>query len=319
MKRIFTLMSLSICTLCAFGQTAVDFENFGLAADQFLNGSDGTTSFNTDYFSLPIDYNENYDSWTGWALSSVTDNETPGYGNQYSAITGAGVDGSLTYATSYNFGPNTLEMFSPIGGASEFSPNGIYITNATFTYFSMLEGDAFAKKFGGASGTDPDFLLLTIKGLNKEGQQDSVDFYLADYRFEDSNQDYIIDEWTFVDLTKFAAYENLQFQITSSDVGQFGINTPQYFCIDNVVFDVTTSTEDEAFSDLSVYPNPASEILNIEYDGEATIKITNGNGALVLSQTSLKNRVNISELPTGVYALLVTSKKGNATRRFVKI
>ena len=210
-------------------------------------------------------------------------------------------------------------MFSPIGGASEFSPNGIYITNATFTYFSMLEGDAFAKKFGGASGTDPDFLLLTIKGLNKEGQQDSVDFYLADYRFEDSNQDYIIDEWTFVDLTKFAAYENLQFQITSSDVGQFGINTPQYFCIDNVVFDVTTSTEDDAFSDLSVYPNPASEILNIEYDGEATIKITNGNGALFLSQTSLKNRVDISELPTGVYSLLVTSKKGNATRRFVKI
>jgi hypothetical protein len=34
----------------------------------------------------------------------------------------------------------------------------------------MLNGDSFAKKFGGASGNDPDFFKLTIIGKNAAEQ-----------------------------------------------------------------------------------------------------------------------------------------------------
>jgi hypothetical protein len=34
---------------------------------------------------------------------------------------------------------------------------GAYFTNTTYAALSMLSGDSFAKKFGGASGDDPDW------------------------------------------------------------------------------------------------------------------------------------------------------------------
>ncbi|MFT4534770.1 MAG: hypothetical protein ACJA1A_000310 [Saprospiraceae bacterium] len=319
MKRIFTIVAIAFTLLTASAQeTTVDFEDFGLSPGSFMNGSDGTSSFNTDYFSLPINYDDTYNSWTGWALSSMTDTMTPGVGNQYSAITGSGVNGSITYATSYNFVPNELQMFSPIGG-TDFAPNGIYITNATYPYFSMLNGDMFAKKFGGVDGTDPDFFLLTIKGVNGEGQPESVDFYLADYRFDDNSEDYIIDKWTFVDLSKFASYENLQFHLTSSDSGVYGVNTPQYFCIDNFIFDVTTSTEDESFANLNVFPNPANDMLNIALEGNGQYKILNNTGKILLSNSLQNNQIDISTLSSGVYNIIITTDNGNTTTRFVKI
>lgn len=319
MKRFFTIIALTCTGLTANAQeTTVDFEDFGLQSEEFRNGSDGTQAFETELVSLPINFDDTYSSWTGWALSTVTDNETPGFGNQYSAITGGGVDGSLTYATSYNFLPNSLTLEESIfpNGIKEL--RGIYITNATYTYLSMRDGDAFAKKFGGADGNDPDFFLLTIKGLNLEMEADSVDVYLADYRFDDNSEDYLLDEWMYVDLSNFSTGQDLSFHLSSSDVGQFGVNTPQYFCIDNIVFDLSSDTEDESFSDLLLYPNPASEIINVEMDLPATYSIINNNGQSVSNEKLTDQQIDISALNSGIYNLVITTVNGNATRRFVK-
>ena len=67
----------------------------------------------------------------------------------------------------------------------------------------MTNGDSFAKKFGDstdASGTSDgtngnDFFKLSIYGENN----DSIEFYLADFRGPDST-DYILKEWTYVSL-----------------------------------------------------------------------------------------------------------------------
>ena len=100
--------------------------------------------------------------------------------------------------------------------------------------------------FGGPSGDDPDFFMLTITGLDMQGQSvGSVDFYLADYRFEDNGLDVLVDSWTEVDLTSLDGAVQLSFALDSSDVGAFGMNTPAYFAIDN----------------LRLVPEPASLIL----------------------------------------------------------
>src|SRR5690606_18804829 len=40
--------------------------------------------------------------------------------------------------------------------------------------------------------------------------------------------------WAQVDLSDVAAAERLEFSVTSSDVGAFGINTPAYFAVDDI-------------------------------------------------------------------------------------
>ena len=47
--------------------------------------------------------------------------------------------------------------------------DGLYVTNNNYAYYSMLNGDAFAKKFGGGSSDDEDWFLLTITGKDVGG------------------------------------------------------------------------------------------------------------------------------------------------------
>ena len=101
--------------------------------------------------------------------------------------------------------------------------------------FAVLNGDGFSKKFGGPSGNDPDFFKLTITGKDATGATTgAVDLFLADYRFSDNSLDYVLSDWTFVDLSSLGAVSSLAFALDSSDTGQFGINTPGYFALDDL-------------------------------------------------------------------------------------
>ena len=100
----------------------------------------------------------------------------------------------------------------------------------------MLNGDSFAKKFGGPAGDDEDWFLLTITGKDVAGTVTGVvDFYLADYRFADNNLDYIVDTWDSIDLSSLGAVKTLELTLNSSDVGAYGMNTPASFAMDSLV------------------------------------------------------------------------------------
>lgn len=100
----------------------------------------------------------------------------------------------------------------------------------------MRDGCFPANKFGGPSGDDPDWFLLTITGKDASGADtNTVEFYLADYRFEDNSEDYIVDSWEYVDLSSLGVVKSLEFSLSSSDVGDFGINTPTYFAMDSLI------------------------------------------------------------------------------------
>lgn len=172
-------------------------------------------------------------SWSGFALSRETDTTTAGFGNQFSAVAGSGFGGSSQYAVSF------VDSFNPapqITFASGERPLSMQIVNTTYAALSMKNGDSFAKKFGGATGNDPDFFRLTINGLNTLNQPTgSVDFYLADYRFANNALDYIVTTWTPVDLSSLGASTHaLTFSLASSDNGSFGMNTPAYFATDQI-------------------------------------------------------------------------------------
>ena len=128
--------------------------------------------------------------------------------------------------------PNIVSL---TGSTEGHTVSGAYFTNTTYAYLSMRDGDGIAKKFGGVSGNDPDWFKLSITGIdNSDEYTATLDFYLADFRFADNSQDYIIDSWAWVDLTSLGNVVGIEFVVTSSDVGDYGMNTPAYFAIDNL-------------------------------------------------------------------------------------
>lgn len=320
MKQFFTTFFL-FSSLLSSAQTIADFENFDLVAESFLNGSDGTESFESGNINLFVDYNPAWNSWTGFAISNTTDTGTPGPTNQFSAITGEGAEGSSNYAVTFASEPSIIYLNdNAIGQPIE----GFHITNSTWAYWSMKNGDGFAKKFGGSTGDDPDWFLATFKAYrNGLLMNDSVDFYLADYRSQDNADDYIISTWEWIDLTSLGDVDSLQISLSSSDTGNFGMNTPGYFCLDNV----TTASEPLSTKnlnneiDFSIYPNPATDFLIFDWKeakGTAQIFDYQGKNWLVQELDNGQNQINLEALPKGFYTILINTDNGFLSKKFVK-
>ncbi|QZE15283.1 DUF4465 domain-containing protein [Halosquirtibacter laminarini] len=62
------------------------------------------------------------------------------------------------------------------------------------TLVDEIEGVDYAKKFGGTSGDDKDWLKLIVRGCDAANKETGkTETYLADYRFDDNTKDYILD------------------------------------------------------------------------------------------------------------------------------
>lgn len=211
------------------------FDDLSLETESYWNGSDGSGGFVSGSANFNNFYEHVWGSWAGFAYSNIKDTSAQSWASQYNAITGDAQSGDI-YAAGYL---DSFNQIAPIMALnSEQVLTGLYVTNSNYVYYSMLNGDAFAKKFGGASGDDPDWFLLTIIGKDASGNVTGVvEFYLADYRFADNSQDYIVDTWQYVDLTSLGVVKSLEFTLNSSDVGPWGMNTPAYFMLDTVISD----------------------------------------------------------------------------------
>lgn len=195
--------------------------------------------------SFPNTYDNEYGSWSGWAYSNVVDTTTDGYGNQYAAIAGGGIrggtttsGGTLTPGAIYAVAYGAPSAYSPAPTITLATPGEVLsadITNTTYAYLSMLNGNDYpAKQFG-----PDDWFLLTISAFNAAGQPTGtpVDFYLA-------QNGTIVNNWTNVSLASLGDnVKTLQFDLTSSDNDPlYGMNTPAYF----------------ALADLTVAPEPST-------------------------------------------------------------
>jgi hypothetical protein len=300
---------------------SVDFEDLTLADDSYWNGSDGTGSFESGIMSFP---NANYGSyWSDWSYSDMADVTTAGYANQYSAITGKGFDlennGDKIYGVAYAYSGTGVKFKDD----ATYPLSGFFVTNSTYAALSMEKGDAYAKKFGGADGNDADWFKLTVKGMKDDKETGSVDFYLADFRFDDNTKDYIVKTWQWVDLSSLGDIDSLKFSLSSSDTGDYGINTPAYFCADNFYFDNPTDIGDDIRKErVDIYPVPFSTSFTIEGANIVgkTYKIYDLNGRVVKTGRieSSVNPVSTGDLPSGNYIIVMEIQNGTVTQRVVK-
>jgi hypothetical protein len=233
--------------------TTVDFEALGANLpvqsdpdpdlEDYYNGYSATAASQpTDFASAGATFNNEFSDfgggccWQGWAYSQLTDTTTPGFGNQLSAIAGGGASDSATYGVAFTGGQVGAQgPVSRIVFDAEVSVLGASFTNTTYAALSMRDGDEFAKKFGGASGSDPDYFTLTVTGRDgANAATGSVEFALADFRFADDALDFIVMDWIFVDLSSLGTVAALEFELASSDASFGFLNTPSYFAIDDI-------------------------------------------------------------------------------------
>jgi hypothetical protein len=323
MKKIYILITSLLVGAAANAQQIIDFENHVLASESFDNGSAGGGNFsfggNGPVYLTNV-YDTAWASWNGFSISNVTDNTTPGWFNQYSAFPGSGYDGSTNYAVFYPNGQIT-------GQNGMVAIDSFKITNTTFSAISMRDGDAFAKQFGSPWNADStmldgtngeDFFKVWIICESSLGQKDSIEFFLADYRFADNTQDYIVDDWVNIDISNMGFPVNkVDFKLESSDIGAWGMNTPAYFAIDNISSGQLIGVEGLVELNVSVYPNPATDAVVVKGEsGELTITSLEGKRVFEVAHTATTT-INVSNFSAGIYVIQLSNASGSYTNRLI--
>ena len=113
-----------------------------------------------------------------------------------------------------------------------------------------------------------------------------------------------------------SAYDNQNIRIAihaTSDANMYGI------VIDNFVINGATDITENNSTSFSIFPNPATTILNVEAEGYNTIEIVNLLGQTVYTANATSNmQINVSNLNNGVYFVRMNGENGTATQKFIK-
>ena len=254
-------------------------------------------------------YSLDYGSWNGWAYANTTDTTTPGYDsitgnllNPFSAYTGSGAADSRTYAVASMditglYPPPTIERTAE---AQDLLFQSLRVTNTTYAALSMLHGDSFAEKFerGSGEGDDSgDYFKLIIEGKDAGGASlGTVDFYLADYGGGGSTEDYIVDTWTEIDISSLATAAKLEFSLESSDNGTWGMNTPGFFAVDDILLEapapdpaLTVSVAAGAVSEADAPPTARLEDVGTGLVDQSYWNGADGSGGFVSDGVAFNN------------------------------
>ena len=83
------------------------------------------------------------------------------------------------------------------------------------------------------------------------------------------------------------------------------------------VYAETEGIESAAMSTLSIYPNPAKDMVNVNGVSVNTLEVIDMAGRVVMKNEG-KNAININKLSNGVYTLRINAAEGMAVRKIVK-
>jgi hypothetical protein len=219
-----------------FAQNIVDFEELNLETESHWNGSDMSGSFTSGYlkfYNTYTDWGGGIGSWNGFAYANETDITTFSYENEFSAASGEGVWSSENYVVSYimgdwenNYEPIPSVMKIDLETAPEVIP-GMFISLNAYSSLYMADNDYYSNHHH--------WLKLHIVAYSTTSWYATyTDIILADYRFDNPELNFKLNDWAYIDMSWAEETDSLLFYIYSSDVGDYGVNTPAYFCIDNV-------------------------------------------------------------------------------------
>lgn len=222
MKKFYTMIAAAmVCSAMVAGNVATfeneegginltETESAWQGADAPVDGLNAWTS--GDYTFKTYVAGTYYSEFT---VSNQTANTSTGWEEPYRSAKGGAYEGDNFAVWNMNYyGVDKITF-------SERVVPGFYVNNNAYAVNSMLNGDGFAKKFD-----ETDWFVLYCIGLKGADVVDTIEVYLA-------KDGAIMTEWTYVDLSELGVIDGMTFGMNSSDSGDYGMNTPAYFCMDN--------------------------------------------------------------------------------------
>jgi len=304
------------------------FWNFGIECLNFMHYADTTWGSMAYWDGFTVSESKTYECDT--ACSSSCTN----FHNQFVAMprNGAGRYRTDLYTVAYD-GYNEsffAERHCNITLDQDDSICGLYLTLNAYTYKSIKCGDSFAGAFEYG-----DYYYVTIKGFLNGNLTDTVVYYLADYR---NSTAYVVDDWNWVNLQDLGTIDSLAFELTTSDVGQYGPNTPMYFCMDEIkvgcqscsktdnkhdTFPTPGYSSSKAYvQDLKIIvsPNPVSSVLTIQTEIGSNISILSKEGSIQrkLKTNASSIKISVNDLHHGMYIIHCENNGRTASTTFIK-
>jgi hypothetical protein len=260
----------------------------------------------------------NFGYWLeGFSYTNKYNSTDSTYTNEHGVMAYLGNNQSAVYAVGQKRG-----VITP---AAQSTVTGFYVTNTTYAYKVIRSGNQFARRFGDTTGTGsgttvpqgqyPDFFKLVVRAWKSGVQKpDSVTFFLADYR---GSSDYIVGDWQFVNTATLGGADSLVFTLRSSDNGQFGMNTPNYFAIDDVriEFPNPVSAGNIRAEALLVWPQPFIQSITVRTGRSCSMRLFDLNGKMVAA-TDGALMESLDGLGCGAYLLEINS---GGSSQFVKV
>ena len=186
-------------------------------------------------------------SWEGFTISKVSQDTANVFGCVANGgLVGVGTPYVIGYYSSWitellGYSSNTI-LFD-----QDYYPEHVYICQNSNTMEAITNGGVFnARAF-----TQDDTLTLIISGLNSSLEETKRITYHMAVDGEKNNG------WIKVPLTALGQAAGLSFRMTTTDIGQFGENTPMYFALDGL----TVNTDDTALPQISTQPKKETKIL----------------------------------------------------------
>ena len=130
----------------------------------------------------------------------------------------------VAYVADFWGFPTTEVMYVDEDGNTEFEPVGVYVSNHPWPYYGCEHGDGFGAPFG-----EGDYFKIIAHGVAADGSETTVSMNLVEF----TNGELIAaNDWTFFDLSSLGTVTKVYFTFNSTDVGDYGMNTAAYFCMD---------------------------------------------------------------------------------------
>jgi hypothetical protein len=186
-------------------------------------------------------------SWEGFTLSKVSQDTA----NVFGCVANGGLAGVGTpYVIGYysdwiletkRFSSNII-LFD-----QAYYPEYVYICQNSNTMEAITKGMFNARAF-----TENDTLALIISTLNSNLEEiESITYFLAVDGTKNSG-------WVKVPLTALNQAMGLSFRMTTTDIGEYGANTPMYFALDGLTVNTEPVT---AVGQVGVAPVTTTKIL----------------------------------------------------------
>ena len=224
------MFAVALLGMVACGLEIVDkkpvteVENFDVAMTQ-----ESTYGFENEVFEFEYFYNEEYAYWGGFALSNVKDTDPANglFSNQYAVFNDSAASGEnflIYYYDSFNE-PCDIVLKKPV------HLSVVKLNLTTYTYASITNEaiNDFARAF-----TDGDYLKVVFTAMKGNEITGVDECYVVDFR---DGKRIMATDWTEYSLVNLGSdYDHVRVTIETTDIGEWGANTPLYIALDDLVY-----------------------------------------------------------------------------------